>query len=214
MSNYNLSNMLMKLDLNTEYYTETKIKLKQLLNDSSKNKIHKDNIMKLLTLKDAHIYCKYNNLSGQFTGPILEKYIKIKYKMIKNHTSLCNGDLKNNETNIEIKTSNGGKENNKFNYVQIRMNHDCNYILTAYYINHINIDNLGDLYIFQLSKEDIKKLIFKYGNYSHGTIKKLGKITIDDLNELNNKKEYSLRPKYGDNCWIELLRFRINEIMI
>jgi len=53
-------------------------KLKQLLDGSRSNKIHTETIMNLPTLKDAHIYCKYNNLSGQFTGPVLEKYIKIK----------------------------------------------------------------------------------------------------------------------------------------
>jgi hypothetical protein len=209
-----LINNIEALNLNNDYYNETKIKLKQFLNNTYVNKIHVDIIMELPTLKDAHIYCKYNNLSGQFTGPILEKYIKIKYKMIKNNASSCIGDLKYNETNIEIKISNGGKANNKFNYVQLRMNHNCNYILTAYYINYTNLDNLGELYIFQLNKEEIKQLIIQYGNYAHGTIKKLGKITIEDLNEVDNKKEYSLRPKYGDKCWIELLQFRVNEINI
>jgi len=104
---------------------ENKIKLKQLLDSSRSNKTHTDIILALPTLKDAHMYCKYNNLTGQFTGPVLEKYIKIKYGMTKNNASCCNGDLKCNDINIEIKASNGGKENNKFNYVQIRMNHNC-----------------------------------------------------------------------------------------
>jgi hypothetical protein len=199
---------------NTNYHNETKIKLKQLLDSSHSNKIHTDKIMELPTLKDAHIYCKYNNLSGQFTGPVLEKYIKIKYKMTKNNASSCNGDLKCNETNVEIKASNGGKENNKFNYVQLRMNHNCEYIFTAYHIDYTNLDNLGDLYIFKLNKENIKPLIVKYGGYAHGTIGQLGEITIENLNDLNNKKEYALRPKYGDNCWINLLQFRIDEIIV
>jgi hypothetical protein len=112
-------------------------------------------------------------LSGQFTGAILKKYIKIKYNMTKNNASLCNGDLKCNEIDVEIKTSNGGKKNNKFNYVQLRMNHNCEYILTAYHINYKNLDNLGDLYIFKLNKVDMKQIIFSYGGYAHGTIKKL-----------------------------------------
>ena len=57
------------------YHNETKIKLKQLLDSYRSNKIHTEAIMTLPSLKDAHIYCKYNNLSGQFTGPVLEKYI-------------------------------------------------------------------------------------------------------------------------------------------
>lgn len=199
---------------NTKYHDETKIKLKQLLDSSSSNKLHTETIMALPTLKDAHIYCKYNNLSGQFTGPVLEKYIKIKYKMTKNNAYLCNGDLKCSEINVEIKASNGGKENNRFNFVQLRINHNCEYILTAYHIDYSNLDNLGELYIFKLNKESIKPLIVKYGGYAHGTIRKLGKITMDDLNDINNKKEYAIRPKYGDKSWIELLNYRVNEISV
>ena len=195
-------------------YKETKIKLKQLLDSNSSNKIHIETIMKLPTLKDAHIYCKYNNFSGQFTGPVLEKYIKIKYKMTKNIASSCNGDLKFNKINIEIKTSNGGKENNKFNFVQFRINHNCIYILTAYYIDYTNLVNLGELYIFKLNKENIKSLIVNYGSYAHGTIKELGEITIEDLNDTKNQKEYALRPKYNDKCWNELLNFRIHKLII
>ena len=101
-----------------------------------------------------------------------------------------------------------------FNYVQLRMNHNCEYILTAYYIDYTNLDNLGELYIFQINKENMKSLILKYGGYAHGTIGELGEITIEDLHSMNNQKEYALRPKYGDKCWIELLSFRINEIII
>lgn len=197
-----------------DYYNETRIKLKQFLDSSRSNKLHTETIMRLPTLKDAHIYCKYNNLSGQFTGPVLEKYIKIKYNMTKNSASLCNGDLQCNDINIEIKASNGGKENNKFNYVQLRMNHTCQYILTAYYIDDTNLDNLGELFIFRIDKENIKQLIIKYGGYAHGTIGELGTITMEDLNDINNSKEYALRPKYGDKCWNELLSFRVDEITI
>lgn len=197
---------------NNKYHNETKIKLKQLLDSYQSTKIHTETIMKLPTLKDAHIYCKYNNLSGQFTGPVLEKYIKIKYNMTKNNASLCNGDLNCNEINLEIKASNGGKENNKFNFVQLRMNHNCEYILTAYHIDYTNLDNLGELYIFKLNKENIKPLIVKYGGYAHGTIGELGEITMNNLN--GTPKEYALRPKYGDKCWIELLNYRVNEISI
>lgn len=197
-----------------DYNKQTKIKLKQFLDFSFSCKNHTETIMNLMTLKYAHIYCKYNNLSGQFTGPVLEKYIKIKYKMTKNNPSFCNGDLKYNENNFEIKASNCGKENNKFNYVQLRMNNDCEYIFTAYYIDYKNLDSLGELFIFKLNKENIKNLILKYGKYAHGTHIKLGKITIEDLNDINNIKEYSLRPKYGDKCWKELLHFRIDEIVI
>jgi len=134
--------------------------------------------------------------------------------MTKNNASSCNGDLKCNEMNFEIKASTGGKENNKFNFVQLRMNHNCEYILTAYYLDYTNLEKLGELYIFKLKKENIKPLILKYGGYAHGTIRKLGEITIEDLNDTDNQKEYSIRVKYSDKCWIELLNFRIDEIII
>lgn len=192
--------------------TETKILLKQILDISPK--IHEEKILELPTLKDAHIYCKCNNLSGQVTGPLIEKYIKIKYNMTKNNASFCNGDLKCNETNIEIKASNGGQKNNKFNFVQLRMNHDCEYILTAYHIDYTNLENLGELYIFKLNKENLKSIVLQYGGYAHGTLKEHKKITIEDLNDKDNKKEYAIRPKYGSKCWNELLNFRINELII
>lgn len=192
----------------------TIVRLKKILNGSQSNEIHKIKIMNLPTLKEAHIYCKCNNLSGQVAGPALENYIQTRYKMTKNNSSSCIGDLKWNGINIEIKTSNGGNKHNKFNYVQLRLSHECEYIFTAYYINHKNVENLGELYIFHLNKEQLKQMIVKHGNYAHGTNVKLGEKTVEDLNAINNQKEYAIRPKYGDNCWKDLLQFRIDEIVI
>jgi len=189
---------------------EIQTQLSHILRTSRCN--HKIEIMKQPNIKRAHIYCKVNQLSGQISGPLIEHYIKAKYGMTKNNSSLCTGDLQQNETNYEIKVSNGGKENNKFNYVQLRMNHVCEYIFTAYYLNANNIETEGELFIFKLTKADIKKLIFKYGGYAHGTIHKLGEITESDLENPMNDKEYAIRPKYGDTCWNELLHFRVDEI--
>jgi len=193
-----------------ESVLDTKAKLKHILEISKIN--HKVEIMNQTTLKDAHMYCKIHSLSGQVAGPLIENYIKNKYGFTKNQASECIGDLQLNETNIEIKASNGGKDNNKFNFVQIRMNHICEYVLTAYYINNDNIEQLGELFIFKLKKDDIKLLIQKYGGYAHGTIKKLGIINKEDLDNPENDKEYAIRPKYGDPCWNELLKHRIDEI--
>jgi hypothetical protein len=187
------------------------IKLRNILNLSKCN--HKKEIIKQSSnLKDAHIYCKVNQLSGQISGPLIEYYIKNKYNMIKNNSSLCIGDVKYKNKNIEIKISTGGKENDKFNYVQLRINHDCDYILTAYYISDENLKNSGELFIFRLNKIYMKNIILKYGSYAHGTIKKLGSITNKDLNNPKNDKEYAIRPKYGDNCWCDLLKYRIDDI--
>jgi hypothetical protein len=189
---------------------DIKDKLKNILGISKCN--HKVEIMKEPDIKRAHIYCKINQLSGQVSGPLIELYIKNKYGMEKNNASLCKGDLQHNQINFEIKISNGGKENNKFNYVQLRMNHDCVYIFTAYYICIDNVENEGELYIFKLNKKELKDLIYKYGGYAHGTVQKLGKITEDDLDNQENDKEYAIRPKYGDKCWIELLNYRVQDI--
>ncbi len=191
---------------------DTRKRLKSILDNSRID--HKKEIVKTETLKDAHIYCKINNLSGQLAGPLIEYYIKDKYGMKKNNASSCIGDLKFNEKNIEIKVSNGGKEHNRFNYVQLRMNHICEYILTAYYLNDENIYNMGELYIFRLNKEAIKDLIIKYGGYAHGTKQKLGNINKQDLDDETNDKEYAIRTKYGDRCWRELMNFRIDEITV
>ena len=191
--------------------TEVRGKLKHLLGLSKCN--HKVEIMKEPDIKCAHIYCVLNQLSGQVSGPLLEHYIQNKYDMIKNKSSLCIGDLQHNQTNLEIKISTGGKDYNKFNYVQLRMNHNCEYLLTAYYLSDDNVDTTGgELFIFKLNKTDMKKMILNYGGYAHGTIQKLGPITEEDLNDTTNDKEYAIRPKYGDKCWCDLLPLRIDEI--
>lgn len=192
-------------DTNKEFI---KSSLENILKKSKIN--HKEQILKQKDLKYAHIYCKINNLSGQTTGPLIEYYIQHKFDMKKNNASDCIGDLSSDKTNYEIKVSNGGKENDKFNYVQIRFNHKCDYLLTAYYISEQNIDNCGELYIFKIPKENLKTIVEKHGHYAHGTIQKLGNITLNDLNQ-NNNKEYALRPKYNDEYWKLLLQFKISE---
>lgn len=191
---------------------EIKTKLQYILEISKCN--NKTEIMKQPDLKYAHIFCKINKLNGQVSGALIEYYIQQKYQMIKNKSSLCIGDLQHKNINIEIKMSNGGKNNNKFNYVQLRINHDCEYILTAYYINNKNLEIMGELFLFRLDKNNLKQIIIKYGQYAHGTKEKLGVITEYSINEHGNNKEYALRPKYGDKCWCELLQFRMNEIDI
>lgn len=165
-------------------------------------------------MKYAHIDRKLNNLSGQTAGPAIECYMAYKYNMSKNSASECIGDLQHNGKNYEIKSSFGGKDGNKFNFVQFRMNHDCEYILTAYYVNENNYMELGELFVFRLNKNELKDIILKYGGYAHGTIQKLGQITQIDLDDVSNDKEYAFRPKYGDKCWNELLQFRIDEFTI
>ena len=189
--------------------------LKRILN--YKNVNHNNNIFKLNTLKEVHIYCKTNKLCGQIYGPLIESYIIKKNNLNKNKSSDCNGDcsIKDNKDNsiknYEIKVSLGGYKHNKFNYVQLRLNHNIDYyILTAYYLSKENIKKKGELFVFIIGKVDLKNIVFKYGNYAHGTLNKNGKRTFEAMNCDDNKNEYALRPKYGDNCWIELLNFKVH----
>lgn len=196
-----------KLTINDDKFN----KLVNILNNKQYD--HKKIILEEVTLKDAHIYCKINNIIGQISGSIIENFIIVKNKMVKNNSKNLYGDAKINNKNIEIKISLGGnKTHDKFNYVQIRFNHNVDYyILTAYYICINNVKNGGELYIFIINKEDMKNLIIKYGGIAHGT--KIKKLIIGDLtNEILT--EFSLRPKYNDKCWIELLNFRVYEINI
>lgn len=150
-------------------------KLKNVLISEKTN--HKEIILKQNSLKLAHAYCKGNNLNGPSFG-----------------------DFEYNNINFEIKTSLGGKYNNKFNFVQIRLNQNCNYIFLAYVINKENVYNHGELFIFNISAKQIKELLLKYGSYAHGTTLKNGKITIESLNNDSNEKEYCLRPIYNKKC--------------
>jgi hypothetical protein len=104
--------------------------LKRILN--YKNVNHNNNIFKLNTLKEVHIYCKTNKLSGQIYGPLIESYIIKKNNLVKNKSSDCIGDCSNeyngNKKNYEIKVSLGGYKHNKFNYVQLRINHNIDYL--------------------------------------------------------------------------------------
>jgi hypothetical protein len=183
--------------------------LQKLLHD---DKDHKRKILKLKTIKDAHIYCKINKLTGQQMGPLIELYIKEKFGMMKNKAGDCIGDCNDRfmEDN-EIKASGGGKNHDSYNYVQIRVNHKLhNYIFTAYYLTKDNYTNGGELFLFKIKKEDLYSLLNEYGAYAHGTVSKLGPITLEDLKK-DNTKEYSLRPKYDSKLWKELIEYRVNE---
>ena len=168
--------------------------------------------MKEPTIKHAHVYCVINNVSAQQYGPLLEKYIRFKNKFTKNNASSCNGDCSKDNYNAEVKASLGGSKHNKFNWVQLRVSHDIDYyILTAYHLKHTNVEDLGELYVFKVKKEDMITLISNYGGYAHGTNREHGPITTIDLKDEKNKKEYALRPSYGDKCWQDIQAFRVTE---
>jgi hypothetical protein len=185
-------------------------KLKQHL--AHANVKHDAEVMQLTTLKDAHVYCVLYGVSAQQYGPLLERFIRTNFKYVKNNANECTGDCSKDGKNSEVKVSIGGATHSKFNFVQIRPAHDCDdYILTAYHLCHDNVADEGDLYIFKISKTDIKKLIVSHGGYAHGTIKEHGTITSESIEVEHVIKEYALRPSINDECWKALLPFRISE---
>jgi hypothetical protein len=173
---------------------------------------HEDQIVKLTTLKEAHTYCVIHGISAQQYGPLLERFIRTKYNYTKNKAKDCTGDCSKDGKNSEVKVSLGGANHTRFNFVQIRPSHDCeNYIFTAYHLSSENVESEGELYIFNVPKSDIKKLIVTYGGYAHGTIKEHGTITMESLNVENSIKEYAIRTTINDECWNELMMFRVPE---
>ena len=194
-------------DNKCDYYK----KLLDVLTTNFEN--YKKIVLQSKTLKEACVKCKIFKLSGQVIGPLIEKYIISNNGMKRELSSNRCGDCSINNTFIEIKISIGGKKHNKFNYVQLRMNHKIDiYILVAYYLHIDNIHEHGELFIFNIPKNDMKELILNYGNYAHGTKLKNGNISLNDLNDINNNKEYSIRPKYGSECWNALLKLRVKTI--
>ena len=151
-------------------------------------------------------------MSAQQYGPLLERFIRTTFNYVKNNANDCTGDCSKDGKNSEVKVSIGGATHSKFNFVQIRPAHDCdNYILTAYHLCHDNVADEGELYIFKISKDAIKKLIVLHGGYAHGTIKEHGAITTDSIDVEHVIKEYALRPSINDDCWKAMLPFRISE---
>jgi hypothetical protein len=194
----------------TDAKTERVKRLKEQLSLSKVK--HEDTVAKLPTLKDANVYCVLHSVSAQQYGPLLERYIRTKFNYAKNNSKNCTGDCSKDGKNSEIKVSLGGATHTKFNFVQIRPSHDCEmYILVAYHLSSENVESEGELYVFKVPKEAIKKIVVLYGGYAHGTIKEHGAITAESLNEEKSTKEYAIRPTVNDECWKALLKFRVGE---
>lgn len=172
-------------------------------------------IIKEPSLKQAFIYCLLNHLSSQRYGTLLQFYIEKKFEYRNNKASDCAGDCKMASGNFEIKVSMGISKG-KFNFVQIRPAHKCDYLLIAYHLNFENVSCGGDLYIFKIPSEDMKAVLKEFGHYAHGTIKEKGRIRerrdiVEESIERVATQEYAIRPTLRSTCWEELQRFRIQE---
>jgi hypothetical protein len=179
--------------------------LKNILKEKKIN--HKLVTKSLESLKDVCVYCKIHKLSGQISGLLVESFIKEKYKFIKNSASDCNGDLSKNGINYEVKYSSGGSSHGSFNFVQLRLNHNCKHLLVCYHLSQENVENLGELFLFEIGEQELGKIILKFGYYAHGTTGNNGKI---HRNNLKSNLEYSIRPKFNSKCWEYLLKYKID----
>lgn len=135
------------------------------------------------------ILCKRYLSSNQWSI-MLETHIKTKFNIGRPINNVSGDGCSNcKKLNIEIKVSLGAA-NGQMHFVQIRPDHKVDfYILLAY---NVFEDTLGKVHWFLCKTEDLYQLIPEYGGYAHGTIEKLGKITLDNIHGRNC--EYALRP--------------------
>lgn len=140
--------------------------------------------------------------------------------IIKEHLNIgpkideTSGDGCKNNINYELKVS-IHSINSKFNFVQIRPDHNVHYYILIGYNMYDAIDpNKGKGYIFKVPSDPMYDLIIKYGGYAHGTKKVLGNIiTLENLKGRNC--EYALRcnpnAKKGKDytVWNELLKYEV-----
>ena len=99
------------------------------------------------------------------------------------------GDGIKNGVKYEIKYS-GHAKKSRLNFVQIRPDHNIDYYILIGYNMHSSTEK-GTVYVFKVPADELYKLVVKYGGYAHGTVKKLGTISWDNLKGRNC--EYALR---------------------
>lgn len=149
-----------------------------------------------------------NYLQPQST--VMEKVV-MKDLLLNKPKDEVSGDATKNEINYEIKFS-GHAKRCKFNFVQIRPHHKIDYYILIGY-NMYHSDPLGKTFVFKVPSEIMYEWVVKHGGYAHGTCKKLGDITIENMK--NKNCEYALRvnpnAKKGKDftLWNEMLKYEV-----
>lgn len=148
-------------------------------------------------------------LSPQSTA--IEKIIKSDLGMTDPGDEIS-GDGQKRGMTFEIKFSAHARRS-RFNFVQIRPDHNINFYIFVCY-NLYDSSPMGSAYIIKIPASNVYDLIVKYGSYAHGTCKKLGKITKENLKGRNC--EYALRcdpnsknTTKSNQIWVELLKFEV-----
>lgn len=153
------------------------------------------------------ILCKYY-LSATEWAPLLEKYLKDMFKISKAKQSDEGDGISINNKKIEIKVSLGDAKG-IFNFVQLRPDHDLDYYLIVCY--NLYESTKGKIYMLLCNPNELYNLIPEYGHYAHGNIKKLGKITINNIKGRN--LEYCLRPRLNNSKNINKSKKLWNELV-
>ena len=158
-------------------------------------------------LLEQVILTKHYRLSSQSWSPMFERELKKRLNIGPKIDEISgDGQYNDSKETVEIKVS-LGCEKHCLNFVQIRPHHNCDkYLLMGY---NIYEGDLGRVYIFEIPHEKIVDMILNYGDYAHGTIKKQGEITLENMQK--NMYEYSLRVNLlndkGKKIWNELLNY-------
>ena len=141
----------------------------------------------------------YHQING---GPLLETYIKNLFSLKKPINRISGDGRSLNDKNIEIKVSLGDLKG-RFNFVQIRPDHDIDYYIFMCY--NVHDDELGKIYWFLCPSKQLYELLPRYGCYAHGTIQKLGKIVMTNI--YGHNYEYAIRPNPVNNTslWNKLI---------
>jgi len=134
------------------------------------------------------ILCKHQ-LSSQQWGPLLESFIKEKFNIGPAVDSVSGDGCSSKGLNIEIKVSLGDK-GGQLNFVQLRPDHTIDYYLFLGY--NLFEGKLGQTHWLLCPSKELYTLLPTYGGYAHGTISKLGDITMENI--YGRGCEYALRP--------------------
>lgn len=151
--------------------------------------------------------CILNREYSSPTSDVFEQVIKHDLQL-ENAPDKMSGDASKNGFNIEIKCSTHAKHS-KFNFVQIRPNHNVQwYLFVGYNLWHANA--LGKEYLFKIPSEDLYNMVVEHGGYAHGS--KMVKPAITLTTMKGNGYEYALRvnPNVGKRVlWKKLLKYKV-----
>lgn len=189
--------------------SEISYDLKDMVNKIKEVKLNdrKKEISLLKNLLEQVILTKHYRLSSQSWSPMFERELKKRLNIGQKINEISgDGQYNDSKETVEIKVS-LGCEKHCLNFVQIRPHHNCDkYLLMGY---NIYEGELGRVYIFEIPHQKIVDMILSYGDYAHGTIKKQGEITLENMEK--NMYEYSLRVNLlnekGKKIWNELLNY-------